>query len=70
MSIGIRVDLLMQKKMIDYRFVIRKKIFPSLFYLLLMTFAWGCQEKKEVVQQGDNTPSRTTMCRFGQAAWR
>ena len=42
--------------MIEYRFVIRKKIFPSLFYLLLVAFTWGCQEKKEVVQQVDDTP--------------
>ena len=35
--------------MIEYRLVIRKKIFPSLFYLLLVAFALGCQEKKEVV---------------------
>ncbi len=42
--------------MIEYRFVIRKKIFPSLFYLLLVAFTVGCQEKKEVAQQVDNTP--------------
>ena len=43
--------------MIEYRFVIRKKIFPSLFFLLLVAFMLGCQEKKEVVQQVDNTPA-------------
>ena len=43
--------------MIDYGLVIRKKIFPSLFFLLLVAFMLGCQEKKEVVQQADNTPA-------------
>ena len=42
--------------MIECRLVIRKKLFPSLFYLLLGVFAVGCQEKKEVTQQVDNTP--------------
>ena len=40
--------------MIEYRFVIRKKIFRSLFYLLLVALTWGCHEKKEVDQQVDD----------------
>ena len=47
---------LRKKNMIEYRLVIRKNLFPSLFYLLLGVFAMGCQEKKEVAQQAD-TPA-------------
>ena len=55
MNTGTSLNLIKAENMIEYRFVIRKKLFPSLLYLLLVTFTWGCHEKKEVVQQLDNT---------------
>src|SRR5688572_11070486 len=48
--------LLRNKNMTDYRLDIRKKLISPLFYLLLGMFVVSCQEKKEVAQQGDNTP--------------